>query len=180
MIVYGKNVAIELLNRNYNIRKIVLQDNFSDEKIISLIENKKIPTQIKSKRQMDDLAGGLHQGIILDIEDYQYKKLDFIFENDLSFVVILDHIEDPHNLGAIIRTCEAAGVDAIIIPKDRQVGINATVMKTSAGAIFNTNIIRVSNLANTIKQLKKNNFWIIGTDMQGTNYTELDILRKPQ
>ena len=70
MIVYGKNVAIELLNRNYNIRKIVLQDNFSDEKIISLIENKKIPTQIKSKRQMDDLAGGLHQGIILDIEDY--------------------------------------------------------------------------------------------------------------
>ena len=178
MIVYGKNVAIELLNRNYNIRKIVLQDNFSDEKIISLIENKKIPTQIKAKRQMDDLAGGLHQGIILDIEDYQYKKLDFIFENDLSFVVILDHIEDPHNLGAIVRTCEAAGVDAIIIPKDRQVGINATVMKTSAGAIFNTNIIRVSNLANTIKQLKKNNFWIIGTDMQGTNYTELDYTTK--
>lgn len=178
MIVYGKNVAIELLNRNYNIRKIVLQDNFTDEKIISLIENKKIPTQIKAKRQMDDLAGGLHQGIILDIEDYQYKKLDFIFENDLSFVVILDHIEDPHNLGAIIRTCEAAGVDAIIIPKDRQVGINATVMKTSAGAIFNTNIIRVSNLANTIKQLKKNNFWIIGTDMQGTNYTELDYTTK--
>ena len=88
MIVYGKNVAIELLNRNYNIRKIVLQDNFSDEKIISLIENKKIPTQTKAKRQMDDLAGGLHQGIILDIEDYQYKKLDFIFENDLSFVRI--------------------------------------------------------------------------------------------
>ena len=87
-------------------------------------------------------------------------------------------LEDPNNLGAIIRTCAAAEVDAIIIPKDRQVGINATVMKTSAGAIFNTNIIRVSNLANTIKQLKKNNFWIIGTDMQGTNYTELDYTTK--
>lgn len=178
MIVYGKNVAIELLNRNYNIKKLILQDNFSDEKIISLIENKKIPTQIKRKRQMDDLAGGLHQGIILDIEDYQYKELDFIFKNNASFIVILDHIEDPHNLGAIIRTCEAAGVDAIIIPKDRQVGVNATVMKTSAGAIFNTNIIRVSNLANAIKRLKKNNFWIIGTDMHGTNYTELDYTTK--
>lgn len=178
MIVYGKNVAIELLNRNYNIKKLILQDNFSDEKIISLIENKKIPTQIKRKRQMDDLAGGLHQGIILDIEDYQYKELDFIFKNNASFIVILDHIEDPHNLGAIIRTCEAAGVDAIIIPKDRQVGVNATVMKTSAGAIFNTNIIRVSNLANAIKRLKKNNFWIIGTDMHGTNYTELDYNTK--
>lgn len=178
MIVYGKNVAIELLNRNYNIKKLILQDNFSDEKIISLIENKKIPTQIKRKRQMDDLAGGLHQGIILDIEDYQYKELDFIFKNNASFIVILDHIEDPHNLGAIIRTCEAAGVDAIIIPKDRQVGVNATVMKTSAGAIFNTNIIMVSNLANAIKRLKKNNFWIIGTDMHGTNYTELDYTTK--
>lgn len=178
MIVYGKNVAIELLNRNYNIKKLILQDNFSDEKIISLIENKKISTQIKRKRQMDDLAGGLHQGIILDIEDYQYKELDFIFKNNASFIVILDHIEDPHNLGAIIRTCEAAGVDAIIIPKDRQVGVNATVMKTSAGAIFNTNIIRVSNLANAIKRLKKNNFWIIGTDMHGTNYTELDYNTK--
>ena len=178
MLVYGRNVAKEVLQNPKNVKKVILQDGFDDKKINSLLENCKFDIFYKQKREMDNLCNGIHQGIILDIEDYQYKKLDFIFENDLSFVVILDHIEDPHNLGAIIRTCEAAGVDAIIIPKDRQVGINATVMKTSAGAIFNTNIIRVSNLANTIKQLKKNNFWIIGTDMQGTNYTELDYTTK--
>ena len=178
MLVYGRNVAKEILKKDEKIKKIIIQKDFSDKEILSLIEKRKLKPEIMDKNDFSRFAKFSHQGIILDIEDYQYKKLDFIFENDLSFVVILDHIEDPHNLGAIIRTCEAAGVDAIIIPKDRQVGINATVMKTSAGAIFNTNIIRVSNLANTIKQLKKNNFWIIGTDMQGTNYTELDYTTK--
>ena len=87
---------------------------------------------------------------------------------------MLDHLEDPHNFGAIIRTSEALGVDGIIIPNDRSVGINATVVKTSAGAIAHTNIIRVPNLTSTIEKLKDKGYWIVGTDMEGTNYTKLD------
>ena len=133
MLVYGRNIAEELLKSNYDIKKVYLQDNFSDKLINSLLETKKIPINFKSKIQMDDLAKGVHQGIILDIKDYQYTELDSILKDNPNFIVILDHLEDPHNLGAIIRTSTAAGVDGIIIPKDRQVGINSTVMKTSAG-----------------------------------------------
>ena len=87
---------------------------------------------------------------------------------------MLDHIEDPHNFGAIIRTCEALGVDAIIIPNDRNVSVNATVVKTSAGAIYNTSIVRVANLGVAINKLKNLGYWIIGTDMDGEDYTKID------
>ena len=102
--------------------------------------------------------------------------MDRILQNDL--VVILDHLEDPHNFGAIIRTCEAASIKSIIIPKDRSVRVNGTVMKTSVGALENVNICMVTNLVNTIKELKKNGFWIIGTDMEGTNYKDIDYKGK--
>lgn len=174
MIVYGKNVALELLEKNQKIKKIFLQDHFHDENIISFIEKLKIPVKILSKRKMDDLSGGLHQGIILDIEDYQYQNLDKLLKKNPNFIVILDHLEDPHNLGAIIRTCEAAGVDMVIMPKDRQVQVNATVMKTSAGALSCVSIVRVANLSNTISRLKKEGFWIVGTDMEGTSYDLID------
>lgn len=174
MIVYGKNVSLELLQNNNKIKKIFLQENFRDEKIISLIEKLKIPVSVCSKKKMDHLADGVHQGIILDIQDYQYKDLDSLLLKNPNFIVILDHLEDPHNLGAVIRTCEAAGVDMIIIPKDRQVQVNATVMKTSAGALSNVNIVRVANLANTISKLKREGFWIVGTNMQGQSYDEID------
>ena len=87
---------------------------------------------------------------------------------------MLDHLEDPHNFGAIIRTSEALGVDGIIIPNDRSVGVNGTVVKTSAGAISYSTIIRVPNLANTLEKLKKKGFWVIGTDMKGEDYNKLD------
>ncbi|MCI8346333.1 MAG: 23S rRNA (guanosine(2251)-2'-O)-methyltransferase RlmB [Bacilli bacterium] len=174
MIVYGKNVSLELLQKNKKIKKIFLQENFRDEKILSLIEKLKIPVLVCSKKKMDHLSDGVHQGIILDIQDYQYKDLDSLLLKNPNFIVILDHLEDPHNLGAIIRTCEAAGVDMIIIPKDRQVQVNATVMKTSAGALSNMNIVRVANLASTISKLKREGFWIVGTNMQGQPYDEID------
>jgi len=87
---------------------------------------------------------------------------------------MLDHLEDPHNFGAIIRTCEALGIDGIIIPNDRSVSVNSTVVKTSTGAIYNMPIIRVANLGTTINKLKDLGYWIIGTDMEGTDYTEID------
>ena len=122
---------------------------------------------------MDKKFKGLHQGIALDIEDYKYTDINSFKFND-SLVVMLDHLEDPHNFGAIIRTCEAAGVDLIIIPEDRSVSINSTVIKTSVGTLFNVKIAKVKNLVNTINYLKKNGFWIVGTDMQGTDYAKID------
>lgn len=93
-------------------------------------------------------------------------------------MVILDHLEDPHNLGAIIRTCEAAGVDGIIIPKDRSVCVNATVIKTSAATVNDVKIALVTNIVNEIRNLKKQGFWIVGTDMKGTNYKKIDYKGK--
>ena len=179
MLVYGRNVAKELLENGKDVKKIFLQDNFDDKKIISLMEKLKISVEIKQKREMDHLCNGLHQGIILDIRDYQYSKLDDVLNKNPNFVVILDHLEDPHNFGAIIRTSEAAGVDAIIIPKDRQVPVNSTVMKTSAGALSNMEIVCVSNLVQAINKLKDNGFWVVGTAMENAiDYKDIDYSSK--
>ena len=179
MLVYGKNVAFDLLKKNKNIKKIYFQDNFEDEKIISLVKNLKIPFKYCTKNEMGHLCNGLHQGIILDIPDYSYSKLDDLLLSDSDFVVILDHLEDPHNLGAIIRTCEAAGVRYIILPKNRQVLINSTVMKTSVGTLDNINVILVNNISQAIRDLKKHNFWIVGTSLNNSqDYRSIDYSGK--
>lgn len=179
MLVYGRNVAKEVLKNPKNVKKVILQENFDDKIINSLIENSKLKVEYVSKSKINDLCDGAHQGIILDITDYQYVKLEDVIKNNPSFIVILDHIEDPHNLGAIIRTSEAAGVDAIIIPKDRQVGVNSTVMKTSAGALDNMNVSMVSNLVQTIDKLKEEGFWIVGTAMENSvDYRTIDYSGK--
>lgn len=170
MLVYGRNVAEEVIKRNIKINKIYIQDNMDNEITSKLSNYKKITMK---KREMDNKFPYVHQGIVMDIMDYKYKELkDISFKN--SLVVMLDHIEDPHNFGAIIRTCEAAGVEYIIIPDNRSVEVNSTVIKTSVGTVFNMNIIKVTNLVNTIKYLKKNGFWVVGTDMAGTDYDKID------
>lgn len=179
MLVYGRNVARELLNKNEKVSKIILQEGFDDKNIISLIESKNIKVEYKQKREIDNLAKGVHQGILLSIPDYKYKSIEEILNDNTSFVVILDHLEDPHNFGAIIRTCEAAGVDAIIIPKDRQVQVNSTVMKTSAGTLDDMNIVLVANLVNAIERLKDNGFWIVGTALDSNlDYRDIDYSGK--
>ena len=179
MLVYGKNACLEFLKKSEKVRKIYLQDNFSDESLKSLIGNLNIQPKYMSKSELDQLANGLHQGIIIDIGDFVYTDYhDFIVEDNAS-VVILDHIEDPHNLGAIIRTCEAAGINGIIIPKDRSVEVTGTVVKTSVGAIENIPISQVTNLARTIEDLKKNGFWIVGTALDDSvDYREIDYSGK--
>ena len=179
MLVYGRNVAKELLENGKTIQKIILQDGFSDKEINSLIEKRKVPVQYKAKKEIDRLASGVHQGIILFIPDYKYKDISDVLDDEAKFFVILDHLEDPHNLGAIIRTCEAAKVDAIIMPKDRQAQVNSTVMKTSAGTLDNVNIVTVTNLVSTIDELKKNGFWIVGTALEDSvDYRSIDYSGK--
>ncbi len=169
MYVYGKNVAKELQNK---IEKVYVTRNFKDKELLSKI---KAPIVYVEKDKLDKMTNGVHQGIVLKIADYEYCDI-----NDLNAdkIVMLDHIEDPHNLGAIIRTCEAAGITDIILPKDRSTQVNSTVMKTSAGCLDRINLYQVTNLVQTINYLKKQGFWIIGTDMNGTDYKTIDYCGK--
>lgn len=178
MYIYGKNVAEEAIKNNKKIQKAYIYKNFNDKNLISAIQNLKICINFCEKFELDKLVKGNHQGIILSVPDYKYCQLEELLYEDNPLLVILDHLEDPHNLGAIIRTCEAAGVDGIIIPKDRSVDVNSTVIKVSAGAIENVKICMVTNLSQTMDNLKKKGFWIVGTDMDGEDYTKIDYKGK--
>ena len=176
MYIYGKNVAKEKINSHEKINKVYLSDKFNDKEIISLIKNDRIKYTIVPNKVLDNKVDGLHQGIVIEVDDVETLEFDYIknIKKNIPLLVMLDHLEDPHNFGAIIRTCEALGVDAIIIPKDRNVSVNSTVVKTSAGAIYNMPIVKVTNLATTISKLKDIGYWIVGTDMDGEDYTKID------
>jgi len=176
MYIYGKNVSKEKLNSNEKINKIYLSDKFNDRDIFELIKKREIKYTIVQNKVLDNKVNGMHQGIILDVDDVDTFDFDYIkgIKKNNPLIVMLDHLEDPHNFGAIIRTCEALGVDAIVIPNDRSVNVNSTVVKTSTGAIYNMPIVRVANLGNTINKLKDIGYWIVGTDMNGDDYTKID------
>ena len=178
MFVYGKNVVIETLKNNQPIKKAIIYKNFQDKNIISALQKKNIPIKFVEKFELYKLANGNHQCIMISIPDYEYVSLDELLEKENPLLVILDHLEDPHNLGAIVRTCEAAGVDGIIIPKNRSVEVTSTVMRTSVGALDYVKIARVTNLTETMNYLKKQGFWIVGTDMDGEDYQEIDYRGK--
>lgn len=172
MLVYGKNVVNEILNSDYKIYKVFLDNNYKDTEILSKIDKMNLKKFHMDKNKLDKMCGSsTNQGIALDIEEYRYidmKELEN--DKDANFVVMLDSLEDPHNFGAIIRTCECAGVNYIIIPKHRSVSVNSTVYKTSSGALSNVKIIEVTNLNNTIKKLKDLGFWVYGADAKGKDY----------
>lgn len=178
MYLYGKNVVKELLSEKKKIQKVYIYKNFHDQNLISELTKRNIKIQYLEKKELDQLVKGVHQGIIVSVSDYKYANMNDFIKKDDSFIVILDHLEDPHNFGAIIRTCEAAGVDGIIIPKNRSVMVNATVAKVSVGALEKIPIAQVTNLSQTIEKLKQEGFWIVGTDMQGTSYDEIDYRGK--
>src|SRR5574344_839861 len=177
MYICGKNVVKEYLSTNEKINSAVVFENFNDEDILKKLRLKTNNIKYAKKIELDRMTKENHQGIILSVDDFEYSDFDDL-NRDNALVVILDHIEDPHNFGAIIRTCEAAGVTGIIIPKDRSVDVNGTVMKTSVGTLDVLPIVQVTNIVNTMKYLKDNGFWITGTDMLGTNYKEIDYKGK--
>jgi len=161
MFVYGKNVLKELDKKK--IRKIYI----SSKELIPYLKEENLKFDLVPKQRLDKMVKGNHQGIVIDIYDYEYYTMNDI---DSDFVVILDHLEDPHNFGAIIRTCECAGIKNIIIPKDRSVTVNDTVVKVSVGATQHVKIIMVSNLVNAINKLKDLGYFIYAADMDGVNY----------
>jgi len=182
MIVSGRNNVKEILKnfeKNFGIKKAVLQNNFQENDILSLLKMRKIPIIYEEKAKLDTLAKNNHQGVILEVGDYNYVSLDSIIKGkEKCKILILDHLEDPHNLGAIVRTVEASGLDGIILPINRSVSVNETVMKTSVGALYNVKICQVTNLTNTIKYLQKNGFWIYGASMEGEKYSDIKFSDK--
>ena len=177
MLVYGRYVAERIFSDEKllkKVRKLKIEEKYY-LKIQNLLgEFSKSKIKLVQKSEIDNLTKDNHQGIIIDMEDYQYTPLNKILDRGDDKILILDHILDPHNFGAIIRTAVAAGIKTIIIPNDRQVLVNSTVVKTSVGAVFDIDIVLVTNLNNTIKILKDNGFWIYGTVMSGEDYREVD------
>lgn len=164
-LIYGKNVVKEAIVSGKNIYKLYLNTNNKD--LMALAKDKKININIVDNKVLNNMVSGLHQGAIAEVESYKYFSVEDIIESShqkYPLIIMLDGIEDPHNLGAIIRTSEAAGVDGIIIPKNRSVGLNQTVSKVSTGALEYVKVSEVTNLTNTIKDLKKKGFWIVGAE----------------
>ncbi len=172
MIISGKNSVLEALKSNMTINKIyILQFSRISDEIVKLSKQKGIRFEFVSKQVLDKKSKH-HQGVVAEVVDFKYSTVDQIMavaknkKQDL-FVVVLDGIEDPHNFGAIIRSCECAGVHGVIIPKHRQVPVNDTVVKTSAGAISNVLVSKVTNINSTIDFLKQNNVWVYGLEAEG-------------
>lgn len=177
MLVYGKNVFNEIKHNYKKIRCIYLSRSFRDKDILYFLDKFHLKTNYLDNSALDSMVdGAVHQGIICEVDDYEYCSLNDIKDNNT--IVILDHLEDPHNFGAIIRSCEAAGIKGIIIPKDRSVSVNGTVVKSSVGAIENVKICEVSNLVTTINELKKDGYFVYAADMDGEEYHNLDYTNK--
>ena len=177
--VEGRNAVLELLESDRDINKIYISDgekHGSINKIIALAKEKKIIINEVSKAKINQMAQTENnQGVIAIVPPFNYCEIEDILEvaknkKEKPFIIILDGIEDPHNLGSIIRTAETAGVHGIIIPKRRAVAVNSTVSKVSAGAVEHIKIARVNNINETINYLKENDIWIYGTDMNTDKY----------
>jgi len=177
--IEGRNSVLELLESGKDINKIFVargERHGSINKILAIAKEKKIIVVEKDKKQMDEMAQeGNYQGVIAIVPPFKYVEVEDILNDakekqEEPFVLILDGIEDPHNLGSIIRTAETAGVHGIIIPKRRAASVNSTVNKTSAGAVEHMKIARVTNISDTIEELKQAGLWICGTDISAEKY----------
>lgn len=183
-LIEGRNPVLEALKSGREIEKIVVAKGTKEgsiNKIIGMARDKNIIVQVVDRSRLDSMSDtNSHQGVIAIAASYLYKSIEDIFElarkkEEDPFIIILDEIEDPHNLGAISRSAECAGAHGIIIPKRRSSGVTAVVSKTSAGAVEHLPIVKVTNISSTIEMLKKENIWIYGAHMEGENYYETDM-----
>lgn len=182
-MIIGKNPIMEALKTGREINKIMISEQLNHQVETELrlaAKNTNIIINKVPRKRLDHLTDGKHQGMIAYVAAYDYAPLSAVFDlakkrDEPLFVMILDEIEDPHNLGAILRTADATGLHGVIIPKRRAVGLTETVAKASAGAIEHVPVVRVTNIAQTIDQLKKENVWVVGTGETGSkDYRTLD------
>ncbi|AKP45503.1 MULTISPECIES: 23S rRNA (guanosine(2251)-2'-O)-methyltransferase RlmB [Bacillus] len=182
-LIAGRNTVLEALRSKREINKIWIADGAQKGSMTPIIKEAKkanILVQFVPKQKIDQLVNENHQGVVAQVAAYKYADIDKLFQvaaerKETPFLLILDEIEDPHNLGSIMRTADAVGVHGIIIPKRRAVGLTTAVAKASTGAIEYIPVARVTNLARTVDELKERGLWIAGTDAQGNeDYRSLD------
>lgn len=182
-IIIGKNPVMEALSSGRSVNKVLVSEQLNRNTVNQLkTRAKKAGTIVQRvpKTRLDALSKGNHQGVIAYVASYSYSTLDDLFQTaearqEEPFFIILDELEDPHNLGSILRTADATGAHGVIIPKHRSVGLTATVAKTAAGALEHIPVVRVTNIANTIDELKNRHVWVVGTEEKATeDYRRLD------
>ncbi|WP_069366803.1 23S rRNA (guanosine(2251)-2'-O)-methyltransferase RlmB [Salisediminibacterium beveridgei] len=182
--LFGKNPVIEALRSGQTVHKVWVAEDAKKgqmNQVLGLCKTHKVQVLTVPKKRLDQMADGqAHQGVIAQAAAYEYADMDDLFtrakeKHEHPFFLVLDELEDPHNLGSILRTADASGVHGVIIPKRRSVGLTSTVAKTSAGAISHVPVVRVTNLARTMDDLKKQGLWFIGTDASArTDYREME------
>ena len=182
-IIIGKNPVIEALKSGRSVNKVLVSEQLNptvQKKLNQLARAAGTIVQNVPRNKLDQLDSGNHQGVIAYVASYQYASIEDLFKlaeerEEDPFFIILDELEDPHNLGSILRTADATGVHGVIIPKRRSVGLTATVAKTAAGAIEHIPVARVTNIANLIDELKARNVWVVGTEAEATeDFRKLD------
>lgn len=184
-VVFGRNSVIELLNSNRTVNKLFIQKgetHGSIGKVIELAREKRIVISEVQKGKLDEITDNQnHQGVVAVTSPYEYCEIDDILKvaedrNEKPFILIADGIEDPHNLGAMIRTAECMGVHGVIIPKRRAVAVTNTVAKVAAGALEYMKVARVNNINDSIEELKEKGVWVVGTDAAGNDFlTDIDM-----
>ncbi|MEB4872205.1 23S rRNA (guanosine(2251)-2'-O)-methyltransferase RlmB [Priestia megaterium] len=181
--IIGRNPVLEALKSGRDINKLWIAEGSqggSMGQITQLAKRNGVLVQFVPKKKIEQMVDGIHQGVAAQVAAYQYAELDDLFNlaekrNESPFFLLLDELEDPHNLGSIMRTADAVGAHGIIIPKRRSVGLTATVAKASTGAIEHIPVARVTNLSRTIGELKDRGVWIVGTDAkESDDYRNLD------
>lgn len=183
-MVAGRNAVMEALKGSRSVNKLMIANGSTEgsiKEIIAVAKEKGVNIQYWDRSKLDSIARGIrHQGVLAQVAPVQYAELEDILQvakdrNEPPFVVLLDELEDPHNLGAILRTADAAGVHGVLIPKHRSCPLSATVAKTSAGAVEHVPVARVGNLVQTIKKLKQEGLWVAAADMDGKDYYVTDL-----
>lgn len=177
--IYGKNAVYEAVKKNDGLTQVVLSKEGKDEKLVAMCKKNRIPVAFEDRLFFSKNAKGNHQGYMALKESYAYVDLEDMIERipqgKQPLLIMLDGLEDPHNLGAILRSADAIGADGIIIGKNRSVSLNATVAKVSTGAIEHVPVCQVTNLARTLEKLQKQGFWVVGTDMHdAVDYRQVD------
>lgn len=183
-MVAGRNAVMEALKGSRSVNKLMIANGSTEgsiKEIIAVAKEKGVNIQYWDRSKLDSIARGIrHQGVLAQVAPVQYAELEDILQvakdrNEPPFIVLLDELEDPHNLGAILRTADAAGVHGVLIPKHRSCPLSATVAKTSAGAVEHVPVARVGNLVQTIKKLKQEGLWVAAADMDGKDYYDTDL-----
>lgn len=182
--IEGRNAVLEAFRSGRTIDRLFVLDGNREGAILTIrreAAKQGTPVKYVDRQRLDQMSEtGKHQGVIACVAAYHYGELDDLFEKAREkqadpFFILLDNIEDPHNLGAIIRTCNVVGADGVIIPKDRAVGLTAVVAKAAAGALNYTPVVKVTNMVQTIEKLKAKGMWFVSADMGGTPMTELNL-----